>query len=656
MHLKKKGQVISVKRLFSLLLVLSILAGMLVLPASAAEKTPEQIAEMEQAVVETALAFLWKGLNVDYDYATLTIRDRKTLGEAKMHTGEAPEHAAPDNILYGHCADWINTVYLLAFNHKISGSTRTAYVRSYNMYKSVKDPDVVLKLGGDGLKDPAEFEKQARQLLRPGDIYSASGDPDYSNGHTMLYLGDFKGDGTEYIIHMGGSATSEAMGDQNLGNGVKLQSVEYFFTGQWGVYETDYVQHATIMRPINVIDYAQMTEGAKVRMQWPKLELGRVSSSFGYSGVQTGEVITVTNTVFNHGKTPYMGFVLTDPAPIGGEVVAGSVTGGGTVKDGGVTWTLDVAPAEKLQLTYEVKVTAALGEELILPEGNGGGLPSRELRRQVCGKPIDQSLVDAVLDSKALEGVEKNEIIADLEFANVFYRKAFGIELNLPSTMQEFIDGLFDTITINGAGKTGGYMLQPKTEENLSEDFKRINDMILRDHKLGQVVWLGSEEDSYYPKDRVTTYLKDNYMPGDILVTLDGKPSVTVKDPADVEIFIFLGNKVATMTNRGFNIKAFGNTIEKCHVKNVIVALRPTMLYEDIMTVSGKAPAEPEVPETPEMPETPETPEIPATPESPDVPEVPAEEKGFPIVTVVGIAAVVVVAVAAIVLAKKRKK
>ncbi len=638
------------KRFFSLLLILSVLASLVVLPASAAEKTPEQIAEMEQAIVETALAFLWKGLSVDYDYATLTIRDRKTLGEAKMHTGEAPEHAAPDNILYGHCADWINTVYLLAFNHKISGSTRTAYVRSYNMYKSVQDPDVVLKLGGDGLKDPAEFEKQARQLLRPGDIYSASGDPDYSNGHTMLYLGDFKGDGKEYIIHMGGSATNEVLGDQNLGSGVKLNTVDYFFTGQWGVHMTDYVQHATIMRPINVIDYAQMTESAKVRMQWPKLELGRESSSFGYSGVQNGEVITVTNTVFNHGKTAYKGFVLTDPAPVGGEIVAGSVSNGGTIKDGGVTWTLDVAAEEKLELTYEVKVTAALGEELVLPEGNGGGLPSRELRRQVCGKPIAQSLVDTVLENKALEGVDKKEVIADLEFANVFYRNAFGIELNLPATMQEFIDGLFDVITISGAGKAGGMMLQPKTEENLTEDFKRINSMILRDHKLGQVVWLGSQEDSYYPTDRVTTYLKENYMPGDIIVTLGGSASVTVTDPSDVEIYIFLGNKVATMSNKGFTIKAFGNSIEQCHIKNVIVALRPTMLYDNIMTISTMAPAEPEVPETPEAPETPEV------PEAPEAPEAPAEDKTFPVALFAGIGAALVVAALVTVFIKKRKK
>ena len=636
------------KRLFSLVLILATLLSMVVVPASAVENTPEEIALMERAIVETALAFLWKGLSVDYDYQTLTIRDRKTLGEAKMHTGDAPEKAAPDNILYGHCADWINTVYLNAFNHKISGSTRTAYVRSYNLFKSVRDADVVLKLGGDGLKDPAEFEKQARQLLRPGDIYSASGDPDYSNGHTMLYLGDYKGDGKEYVIHMSGEATDAALGNQNLNGGIKTATVDYFFTGKWGVYETDYVQHATIMRPINIIDFDQMTEAAKIRLQWPLLELGRESSSFGYTGVQIGEEITITNIVANHSANAYKGLVLTDPAPIGGEIVAGSVTGGGTIKDGGVTWTLDVPADSRMELTYKVKVTVGMGEELVLPAGNASGLPSRELRRQVCGKPIAQSLVDALVDSKKLEGVEDASALKDLDFANILYRNAFGIELNLPATMQEFIDGMFDITAVMGAGKTGGYMLQPKAVENMTDQFKTINSMVLRDHKLGQIVWLGSEEDSYYPKDRVTTYLKDNYMPGDIFVTLGGSPSVIVQDPADVEILIYLGDgKVAGINNRGFAIKTFRNTIEQTHVKNVIVTLRPTMLHENIMSLSTMAPAEPE---------TPEVPETPAEPETPAAPEAPVEEKGFPVVLVVGIAAVVVVAVAVVVLISKKKK
>jgi len=649
------------KRIFSVVLMLCILAGFVVVPVSA-ENTPEQVAAMERAVVETALAYFWKGAAVEYDYAAMTIRDRKNLGESKLHTGDAPELASMDNIRCYHCADWVRTVYLNALGYAVCPD-RHAGVMQMNIYKSAKDPDIVLKLGGDGIQDKEEFEKRLLEELRPGDIYSASNNTDYNNSHTMLYLGDYKGDGKKYIIHCSGTATEMAMGDQKMGDSIKMSTVDYFITGGWGVRKND-IQMATVMRPTNILKYSDLTAAAKERMNWPLLELGRESSSFGYTGVVPGEEITVTNIIGNHSSGAYKGITLTDPAPIGGEVVAGSISNGGTVKDGGVTWTLDVPADTKLELTYKVKVTAGLGEELLLPAGAIGDLPSRELRRQVCGKPIAQSLVDTVLETKTLEGVEKNEIISDLEFANVFYRNAFGLELKLPSTMQGLIQGLFETTMATGCAKTGGYILQPRVEETMTEEFKTINSMVLRDHRMGQVVWLGSSPDTCYPKDRVPFYIPENYMPGDVIVTLGGDVSdifdgdgVVRNNPDDVEIYIYLGNrKVATMGNKGFAIKTFSQTVERCHIKNVLVALRPTMLYENINELSTKAPAEPLTPEEPEVPETPEIPETPGTPEAPAEPAAPAEEKGSPIGLIIGIAAAVVIAAVVVVVLTKKKK
>ncbi len=637
--------------------MICMVMSLIVLPVGAAENTPEQLEAMERAVVETALAYYWKGAAVEYDYAAMTIRDRKNLGESKLHTGDAPELASMDNIRCYHCADWVRTVYLNALGYAVCPS-RHAGVMQMNIYKSANDPDIVLKLGGDGIQDKAEFEKQMRAVLRPGDIYSASNNTDYDNSHTMLYLGDYKGDGKEYIIHCSGVATEMAMGDQKMGDSIKISTVDYFFTGGWGVQKDD-IQMATIMRPTNILKFEDLTASAKERLNWPLLELGRESSSFGYTGVVPGEEITVTNIIGNHGTQEYKGLTLTDPAPIGGEVVPDSISNGGTIKDGGVTWTLDVPPDSRMELTYKVKVTAALGEELLLPAGNIGDLPSRELRRQICGEPIAQSLVDTVLETKTLEGVGEKEVIADLEFANVFYRNAFGLELNLPATMQELVRGLFETTMAAGCAVTGGYILQPRAEDSMTDEFKTWNSIVLRDHRMGQVVWLGSSPDTCYPKDRVPFYLQENYMPGDVIVTLggdagdifDGDGNFSA-DPESVEIFIYLGNgKVATMANNGFSVKAFSKTVERCHIKNVLVALRPTMLYENINTLSTMAPAEPEAPEAPETPETPEAPEAPAEPTAP------AEEKSFPVGLVVGIgAAVIVLAVVIVVLTKGKKK
>lgn len=649
------------KKFFSFLLILSVLLSLVVLPAGAVENTPDQVKKMQRAVVETALAYYWKGAAVEYDYATMTIRDRKNLGESKLHTGDAPEMASLDNIRCYHCADWIRSVYLNVMNYAVCPE-RHAGVMQMNIYKSAKDPDIVLKFGGDGIKDKKEFERLAREYFQPGDIYSASNNTDYNNSHTMMYLGDYKGDGKEYIIHCSGAATEMAMGDQKMGDGIKVATVDYFFNGPWGIHSDD-IQMATIMRPTNVVSYDQMTAAAFERLNWPLLELGRECSAFGHTGVMNGEEITVTSIICNHSAAPYQGITLTDPAPIGGEVVPGSVSHGGVIKDGGVTWTLDVPADTKMELTYKVKVTAPLGGQIVMPAGAIGDLPSRELIRQICGAPIHQSLLDTVLETKTLEGVEKKEIIEDLEFANVFYRNAFGLELNFPKTMQELMDGLLEPVMAAGCGKTGGYILQPKSVESMSDEFKKLDGIILREHRMGQMVWLGSDPKTCYPKDRVPFYLADNYMPGDVIVTLGGDPSVTVQDVKDVEIFIILGDgKVATMGNNGFSVKAFSKTVERCHIKNVLLAFRPTMLHENLMSLTTKTLPEPEVPDVPETPAVPETPtepevpETPAAPAEPAEPAAPAQDKAFPVGLVVGIGVAVVVLAVVIVLVSKKQK
>jgi hypothetical protein len=125
------------KKFFSFLLILSVLLSLVVLPAGAVENTPDQVKKMQRAVVETALAYYWKGAAVEYDYATMTIRDRKNLGESKLHTGDAPEMASLDNIRCYHCADWIRSVYLNVMNYAVCPE-RHAGVMQMNIYKSAK--------------------------------------------------------------------------------------------------------------------------------------------------------------------------------------------------------------------------------------------------------------------------------------------------------------------------------------------------------------------------------------------------------------------------------------------------------------------------------------------------------------------------------------
>lgn len=530
---------------------------------------------MQKAVVETAMAYFRRGGSVMYSWMSMTVRNRKTVGESRMHAGAAPELASRDFTIYSHCADWINSVYLNALNHNVAGAIRLAFVRAYNIFKSAEEPDVVLKFGGDGLKDRAEFERLARELLQPGDIYSVSGDPDYSNGHTMLYLGDCLGDGTRYVLHCSGAKpTKELGGCPSLGR-IRCADIEYFFGKEypWGLYNEEKNQHFTIMRPINIIGPEAVTPSARARLRYPGLLADRYASVFGWGSAVAGEEITVTVAVENFGPEPYRAITVTEPLPQGGVIVADSVTGGGTLTADGIDWILDLPAGERVELTYRVRVTAGVGEMLTLPAGTVGGLATRCLSWSVAAKPLPPAAEGAA--EAAVEALTAQGLTKDLSCVSEFCRRVWGWEAGLPQDMQHLLDGLFDLHPIVDADDSCARMLKPTPVEALTPEFRRLRAMIVPEHLTGQVVWLGSNVDTYYPCNRVTTLYENSYTPGDLLLCLDGEPSYWVRDPAHVTAFICLGGgRVAWMREGTISIEPFDGTV-KALEKNVLIGIRP---------------------------------------------------------------------------------
>ena len=528
-------------------------------------KTPAEIRLMQQAVVETALAYFWKGASVRYSWLPMTIRDRKTIGESRMHAGAAPELASRDFTIYSHCADWINSVYLNAFNHNVGGAIRRAYVRCFNAYKSAKDPDVVLRYGGDGMTDAEAFIEEMEKILQPADIFSV-------DGHTMLYLGDCIGDGKEYVLHCTGAySTTDFDGLVALGN-IRIAEKDYFIHEKypWGARNQGKFEHMTVMRPINVLKYEDMTESAKQRLTWPMLEVDRYTSLFGYSSAQPGQVVTVTTTVFNHSRQDYRDLPIVETLPVGARLHPSGQQA--------PAWCVDVPAGTGVSVSYQVQITASRGETVTFPGGTVGGIPTRTITNPVGGRLFTPKWVKPL---EKMAGV----MTGDVEFANAFYRNVMDLKLDLPSSMQEVLDGLFDVIAIEGAEEGGGHMLQPKPVEELSPEFARLHAMLLPEHKLGQMVWLGSDPDTYYPKNRVTTYYPGSYAIGDIFLCLAGEPSVTVKSAADVVVYVYLGEgKVACMQEGGMAIRPFADTVQPCIDMNVLLCLRPALAYDDPLT------------------------------------------------------------------------
>ena len=654
------------KKLFSLILCLAILLSMLVLPVSAELKpvnnTPEEIAVMQKAVIETALAYFRKVNLVRYDWKSMTIQDRRSIGVSRLTTGDAPELAANDYLIYTHCAEFTYDVYWDTFHRSPSDVTeRNAYVHHYNSYKRADEADVVLKFGGTGgLTDRQEFIRRAKELLQPGDVLNIV-ESNIERGHSMLYLGDYKNDGKLYVIHSSGGPAG-TLGDSGETT-IKMTTLDkIFLSGSFSVDDEIHVE-ATILRPINCIDYEELTPSALARLKYPLMEVSRTAETFRYAGVEQGEELEITTEIRNAGTEAYKGVVVTDPAPVGAEILADSVSKGGKLQNGGVIWTLDVAAGDRAVLTYRIRVTASRGEKVTLPISTVDTLPTRELSWEVTGKRIHPGYFEAFLDAKKVDGLEENTHLMELDFANTFYKNVLWLDLGLPAAVNDLLNGLFDATMMRGAGASGGYMLLPKSRDAVTEEFRAFYDMVPEDHFCGQVVYLPVDPDSMRPEGRVMTYFENSYRPGDIFVILNGSPSVTVTNPDDVEVYICLEKgKVVAADNsgKGIRIKKFENTVPLTLESNVILCLRPTLAYDDIMKLSSLAPFEPEAPETPAEPEVPVAPETPADPEVPEtpakVPETPAEKTAAPVGLFLGIAAAAVVLAVVIVIAVKKKK
>ncbi len=640
------------RKLIVLLLALSVLASMLVLPVSAepklAHNTPEELAIMQRAVAETAYAYYRKGDRVQYDWKAMTLQNRFSIGISRLSSGDAPEMAADDYIVFTHCAEYAYGVYLNTFGRAPADVTaREALAVAYDSYKSASEPDVVLKYGGNGgLTDKNEFVRLAKELLQPGDLLTTHEAND-SNGHTMLYLGDILEEGGDVVLHSSGNPSGH-LGDSETVTVKKTTSSIFLGSGGFGVL-SDSTKEATILRPLNIIDYDELLPAAKTRLKYSELGVDRMADVYHYNSVQQDQELEITLEITNGSKEAYKGMVITDPAPAGGEIVEGSVTEGGRIVDGGIQWTLDVPADSRVKLVYRVRVTAPMGGTLTLDAGMVEDLPTRALSWQVGGKPIDQSWLDPVRKDESLAGMTENTETMELAFANTFYRNVLGLELGLPETMNQLIQGLFKEEMALGAGATGGYMLQPKAMDEMTDEYKRIRGMIPADHITGQVVDLGIRQETMRPMNRVMTYFPEAYQPGDIFIVLNGSRALSVTDPSDVDVYIYLGNsRVASQFKNGVRVRNFADTVELTLDSNIVLCLRPTLNTADLMAASAFAPVEPVAPEAPE------TPEVSATPAEPAATQEPGRQTGIPVGLIIGIVAVVISA--AVVLLNVRKK
>lgn len=216
---------------------------------------------MERALVETALAFYYKGGSVQYDSYYLAKGARYYSGILRQTNNREPEEASPDDIHYSVCSAFPHDAYYSAFgmhivdrqrheqishlvspfakNHDRDNMTdqQLAYeLALFNVTASyvamgevwddtdgkVNPGNMVIGYWGpvkdENGNDTDEFTgtnttvEAVQAMMRPGDIIashpkviSEDGSVDENGGHTMMFLGDIFGDGIDYVLHSTGT-------------------------------------------------------------------------------------------------------------------------------------------------------------------------------------------------------------------------------------------------------------------------------------------------------------------------------------------------------------------------------------------------------------------------------------------------------------------
>ena len=244
-----------VKRFVSILLAICLLLGLVPMVSAAATS----LSTVEQAIVETALAYYYKGPSVQYDSYYFGSGSRFLTALLRQTNDRSPESSSPDDIHYTVCSAYPWDVYYNTFADRVIGQQERIDIAPYddhdftnllskmnytedqlgydysiecigrnygflaNAYAGKDERSVgywgpsawdaqgnVTELSSIGV-DALEIEK----LMRPGDIVTSrpfgtetvNGVTTYVpvGGHTMMYLGDVFGDGVTYVIHSWGS-------------------------------------------------------------------------------------------------------------------------------------------------------------------------------------------------------------------------------------------------------------------------------------------------------------------------------------------------------------------------------------------------------------------------------------------------------------------
>ena len=526
---------------------------------------PLTMEEKQQILVQTALAYYDHNPNCQYDNYCITV-EPKGIGVVRRTSEEPPEFACKDNTVYSVCSSYCYDVLYDAFGYRLlenADKCLTHPMCDLPQDDVLKVFDYHIMTGGD----IQEILKTMREMLVPGDLlvnYSAA----VGDGHAMLFLGDYKGDGHDYIIHCWGGKINFSSGVDKVekDGSIRIDDVDEFCFSESGSYylgDSHRAEQLTVLRPLNDIDAAglEATASAKARLAYDRLYVNQEFSQSRYVDVAAGDTLTVTLTVKNGGKEDYE-VPVTAYVPEG-QALTGTVSENGTVNGNTVTWLVPLEPGKSAELTYTLTVSGKPGDTVVFPAATVGGLVTESVSFAVGGVHLTAEQEQA-LSNIAYVAMPPEIFVTDymdLDYVNFFYKTMFGIDPQLPTTVDELVGSWFTLKDALGTAEECKVLTQSGTD-----DFANVRRMLLPRHIGGYDYSHGTDA-----RQRVLEFSKDYYRPGDVFISMAG---------ANTTIWIYLGGDfLLTYSSRGVSLGMFAQTVQQkllCKNTNLFLALRPT--------------------------------------------------------------------------------
>lgn len=383
-----------------------------------ADTTSSLRTKYEEAVVETAYQYYYRGralqydaINLNYEYSSnakytgqfLISKNYKTqvyktngMNPLGMYS---PEQATDQDYHFLVCSHFTFNVYAETFvhsnNEKYQITSKSGAVKMYTAELNAiankddttnyrKDITILSLRETDSykFKDHADsVQKQIIDAIRPGDLF-VYGSGDNSSGHVMLYVGD------DTILHSSGGAPKaySSVGTKINDYGVSgakyhLESKADMIDTESGTFEVDtdktgtvkksalstyikkYVTNnasnkvLSVLRPLNEIisnSDIKLSSNSENRLKKKGLSLTKKASVEKYDSVNLGDSIKYTITVENKSNTNYSNISIYDEVPKYTSLKSLSETC--KENNGKITCSVNVNAGQKVSIYYNVSV------------------------------------------------------------------------------------------------------------------------------------------------------------------------------------------------------------------------------------------------------------------------------------------------------------